>query len=98
MFWNTILFKLIPRGFSDLIIRPIRIQIGINSSDLQEKLEIYTLTDKVVHKLIDNIPLKNPNFRSPIGLMLPFTYISIWLFDFSSSDVDCNTMAYFSDC
>ena len=44
------LFKLIPRGFSDLIIRKIRIQIGKNSWDLQEKLEIYTLIDKEVHK------------------------------------------------
>ena len=48
------LFKLTTRGFSDLTIRTIRIQIGKNGWDLQEKLEIYrtigTLTDKEVHK------------------------------------------------
>ena len=48
------LFKLITRGLTDLIIRTIRIQIGKNGWDLQEKLEIYrtinTLTDKEVHK------------------------------------------------
>ena len=44
------LFKLIPRGLTDLTIRTIRIQIGKNSWDLQEKLEKCTLTDKEVHK------------------------------------------------